>query len=112
MLITSIDKLSTKKIGENSYACILNHEDVEGMTIGITKLYPGEEIPLNTHKTTEVFLILSGHAKLYESGINSEMNEGDIVIIPADTEHLVKNIGGEILQMIFIMPPMNTSKDL
>ena len=105
MVIIDINNLSIKRIGTKSCAWLLNPDDIAGMNIGITKLYPGEEIPLNTHKKPEVFFIQSGIANLYVSEKNYKVKKRDIIIIPNETKHSIRNIGSEILEMIFIMPP-------
>lgn len=104
MAITNINNLSIKRISNKSCAWLLNPDDIAGMNIGITKLYPGEEIPLNMHKKPEVFFIQSGIGNLYVSEKNHKVKKEDIIIIPIKTKHSIRNIGSEILEMIFIMP--------
>lgn len=70
----------------------------EKMQLVVMNLAPGEDIPFETHPDIDQFIrVEAGEASVEVEGENFRLNEDDVIIIPAGSEHHVKNVGeGEL----------------
>lgn len=78
----------------------------KNMQLVVMSLEVGEEIGLETHPEHDQFIrIDAGSAKAILNGEESELSDGDCVIIPAGVEHNVINSGSEKLKLYTIYSP-------
>ena len=74
----------------------------------VMSLNKGEEIPLEIHPTVDQFFrIESGTVKIIMNGEENTLTEGMVAIVPAGTEHVVKNIGEGPLKLYTLYSPPN-----
>jgi quercetin dioxygenase-like cupin family protein len=62
------------------------------MLNGITTLDPGAAVPLHTHNCEESVIVLSGHARAYIDGVETDLEARDTTWIPAEVPHFFRNI--------------------
>ena len=75
----------------------------EGVSVGYGKIPVGEYLPLHTHEPQEIYFITRGTGLLTKDDTNlKEISEGDIVYIPCNKQHGLKNTGGIDLEYLFI----------
>ena len=75
----------------------------EGVSVGYGKIPVGEYLPLHTHEPQEIYFITRGTGLLSQDDKNlKEISEGDIVYIPCNKQHGLKNTGGIDLEYLFI----------
>ena len=75
----------------------------EGVSVGYGKIPVGEYLPLHTHEPQEIYFITRGNGLLTQDDTNlKEISEGDIVYIPCNKQHGLKNTGGIDLEYLFI----------
>ena len=75
----------------------------EGVSVGYGKIPVGEYLPLHTHEPQEIYFITRGTGLLTQDDSNlKEISEGDIVYIPCNKQHGLKNTGNIDLEYLFI----------
>ena len=75
----------------------------EGVSVGYGKIPVGEYLPLHTHEPQEIYFITRGTGLLSQDDNNlKKISEGDIVYIPYNKQHGLKNTGGIDLEYLFI----------
>ena len=62
------------------------------MLNGITTLDPGAAVPLHTHNCEESVIVLSGRARAYIDGVETDLEARDTTWIPAEVPHFFRNI--------------------
>ena len=73
------------------------------MQLVLMSLKAGEDIPLETHEGIEQFIrVESGEAYVKIGNEEFNLADGDVVIIPENTEHYVKNSGDDELKLYTI----------
>jgi uncharacterized RmlC-like cupin family protein len=72
--------LVTAKVGSRS------------MLNGITTLDPGAAVPLHTHNCEESVVVLSGQARAYIDGVETDLVARDATRIPAEVPHFFRNM--------------------
>ncbi len=78
----------------------------EHMQLVLMSLLPGEEIGLETHPDNDQFFRFeSGEGKVVINDSEYTVGDGDVVIIPAGSEHNVINTGSDSLKMYTIYSP-------
>ena len=71
---------------------------VEGMTVLVEEIAPGDRIPLHEHTIDEVFFIDSGNGELTLGEDVQQVSEGAIAFIPAGVVHGLRNVGQDALR--------------
>jgi mannose-6-phosphate isomerase-like protein (cupin superfamily) len=69
------------------------------------RLAPREEIGLERHQVDQVFLLADGEALVELDGQPVDLKEGELLVVPAGTEHNVTNSGHEDLELLTIYAP-------
>lgn len=65
----------------------------EHLQLVVMSLKVGEDIPQETHQKIDQFIrVESGNALVITDGKEFNLNDDDIIIIPAGTKHYVKNV--------------------
>ncbi|MFC1710767.1 cupin domain-containing protein [Nanoarchaeota archaeon] len=77
------------------------------MQLVVMSLKPGEEIPAEVHENIDQFFrIEEGEAYIKVDGEEYNLKEDEIIIIPAGTEHYVKNTSEDkVLKVYTIYTP-------
>ncbi|MCE5251384.1 cupin domain-containing protein [bacterium] len=79
------------------------------MSVSYIELQPGQEVKPHTHNRTEVYLFLTGRAKVMTGHEVREIATGDVAIAPNGTPHAIKVIGNEPLRFYaFNSPPASS----
>lgn len=69
-------------------------------------LFVGEDIGEEVHPTTDQMLfIVDGEAEAILNGEVRELDEHDVVFVPAGTTHNIKNVGDEELKLFTVYAP-------
>jgi len=63
---------------------------------------PGQGPALHLHPYTETWVVLSGRAVLTADGHDTEVGQGDIGVVAAETPHKFRNVGPGPLRMMCI----------
>ena len=72
----------------------------------------GDRIPRHWHDVDEVVLYEQGHARVYLDGLETEVEGGATVFIPAGAIHGTVNIGHEPVQIRAVYPSTVVRMDL
>lgn len=76
------------------------------MQLVVMSLKTGEDIPLETHHDIDQFIrVEKGKALVKVDGKEFKLEDDDIIIIPAGSEHYVKNTGNDDLKLYSIYTP-------
>jgi mannose-6-phosphate isomerase-like protein (cupin superfamily) len=68
-------------------------------------IHPGDEIGDEIHNLDQFFRIESGNGKIVLDGKETEVSDGDVIIVPSGTKHNVINVGKENLKLYTIYSP-------
>jgi quercetin dioxygenase-like cupin family protein len=61
---------------------------------------PGEGPPLHVHPYVEVIFVIEGEAKVTLGDSHQVAKTGDVVVIPAHTQHKFLNTGATVLKQV------------
>jgi quercetin dioxygenase-like cupin family protein len=87
-----IRKLITKYIGANNFVMRLFEIEPEGNT------------PLHTHPWEHEVFILEGEGAVFNGVESSPFKTNDVVFIPPDERHQLKNTGKTLLKFLCLIP--------
>jgi quercetin dioxygenase-like cupin family protein len=78
----------------------------EGPNFALRKfsMLPGGGMPLHTNTVEHEQYVLRGHARIGIDGEVYEVNQGNVVFIPAGVPHFYENIGDEPFEFLCIIP--------
>jgi len=69
------------------------------------KIKPGGEVGLHAHQEDHHVYVLQGTALFFDDQENQyEVKEGDVIYIPPNESHKIKNNGSETFKFICIIP--------
>ncbi|MBX2866676.1 cupin domain-containing protein [Candidatus Kaiserbacteria bacterium] len=72
----------------------------------IMTLQPGEDIGLETHEEHDQFIrVEAGTGEAVLNGVSHPVADGFAIVIPAGTEHNVKNTGSDVLRLYTLYTP-------
>ena len=93
-----------------NFRTVLNtngHTQVVAMT-----LQPGEDIGAEVHEhNDQVLLFTEGTARALVAGETRDVAAGDLVVVPAGTEHNFTNTGAGLLRLLTIYAPPDHAPD-
>ncbi|GIK77170.1 MAG: cupin domain-containing protein [Acidobacteria bacterium] len=76
------------------------------MTVTWIEVPPGAEQELHSHEEAEqVYVVVSGAARLSAAGDGEDLGPGDLALIPPASDHLVANRGDELLALVSVQSP-------
>lgn len=79
--------------------------DSHGISTGFLQIDPGHELPLHHHEEQEIYLITTGQATLLEwDGQSRSLQQGDVVYIPGNAWHGIRNTGQGTLAFTWVFP--------
>ncbi len=74
----------------------------------LMSLKPGDDIPMKVHHGIDQFFrVEQGKALVQINGKKFILNEEDVIIVPAESQHYVKNLSKKELKMYTIYSPPN-----
>jgi mannose-6-phosphate isomerase-like protein (cupin superfamily) len=80
---------------------LLAREETECSEVIVEDYPAGVSFPLNRHEEMEqIYYIISGRGKFTNGTEQREVSEGDIVLIPRNTDHGIANVGREPLRYL------------
>lgn len=68
-------------------------------------LQPGEDIGVEVHTVDQFFRIESGTGEIVLNGETTAIKDGSAIVVPAGTEHNLKNTGSEVMHLYTIYTP-------
>lgn len=93
--------LERETLKNNNYRKVLHTG--KKMQLVLMSLNPGDDIPMEVHKTRDQFIrVESGKARVIINGRKHNLKDGDAVIVPAGSKHLVINSGASKLKLYTI----------
>ena len=100
MPIRTIAEMKANKAGENillprSASCSPN--DMTEVSLGYSEVPPGGTIRAHTHNRLEVYIVVSGQARMMAGDDIREVSAGDVLIAPSGAAHAVRVIGDQPL---------------
>jgi mannose-6-phosphate isomerase-like protein (cupin superfamily) len=98
--IGDVDQLSEDNSDFRRVLFTGSHSQVVAMRLG-----PGEEIGLERHTVDQIFLLVEGEAVIELDGRRFDLEENELLLVPAGTEHTVTNTGEEDLALLTIYAP-------
>lgn len=76
---------------------------IEGVTVGMARIAPGDENPLHIHDNcAEIMLLLAGSIEHVVGVDVVHLDAGDVLIVPAGMPHQARNVGGETAEMVVV----------
>jgi quercetin dioxygenase-like cupin family protein len=75
----------------------------EGLTLGIARLAPGEELRRHRHAHAEVYLVSTGAGVVTVDGERRDVGPGSAVFIPGNAEHSCANTGAAELRFAYVL---------
>ena len=79
----------------------------EQSTIHENIVNPGAVVPWHTHSCEEILVILEGLARCHTNDGAIDYEPGDVVIMPANEEHTIENIGEAPVRQLCFFPSAN-----
>lgn len=83
----------------------------ERIQIVLMTLYPGEDVPLETHSGSQFIRVERGRAHIMIGAEAYDLSDGMIAVVPAHTVHYFKNSGDDLLQLYTIYSPPEHDED-
>ena len=81
------------------------------MQLVVMNILVGQDIGMEVHNIDQFIRIEKGNAKSILNSIERELMDGDVIIIPAGTEHNIVNTGNEDLKLYTVYATPNHKKD-
>ena len=75
-----------------------------GLSIGFCEIDQGGDLTLHYHSPAELYIVTNGVGVLDKSGENEEIKKGDVVYIPSNAKHSLKNFEKDTLAFYWIFP--------
>jgi HTH-type transcriptional repressor of puuD len=85
---------------------------ISSVTTGITRIPPGQGIPLHTHNVEETVLVLTGNAIVTIEGSEMAATAGDATWVPAQVPHRFANAGDELLEIYWVYAGLNVTRTI
>ena len=79
-------------------------EFVDGVSVIVKQIAPGERIPLHTHSIEEVIFVDSGEAEVTLGNERHPVGAGAIVFVPARTPHGTRAVGDAKVAIRAVFP--------
>ncbi len=86
-------------------------QGAKGLTVTISKLDPGAEVPLHTHRIEEAIVVQDGRGIFHLGGENVTVEADATVLVPPETIHGFHNPGPGILTVLAAFPVVDPLTD-
>jgi mannose-6-phosphate isomerase-like protein (cupin superfamily) len=102
--------MTTEAASSDSFRTVL-HTGEHTLVVAMT-LQPGEDIGAEVHPDNDqVLLFTHGTARADVAGETREVTAGDLVVVPAGTEHNFTNTGDGLLRLLTVYGPPDHAPD-
>ena len=93
---------------------LLQQGDVHGDRLAITwvDVLPGSSQKLHSHAPEQVYVIIKGKGRMQVGSEEQDVTEGDLIYIPSNVAHAIKNTSNEMLSYISASTPAFDIKEL
>lgn len=75
-----------------------------GISMGTLELPPGSSLDAHHHAPLEVYFVTDGSGTLLIGDDQRAVCAGDVVYIPGNHVHGIKNTGDELLKLVWVFP--------
>ncbi len=79
------------------------------VTVNLVRFSDGARTRLHTHTADQILYITEGHGIVAAEGVENEVGAGDIVHVPAGTEHWHGAAAARDMAHLSILPPCDTT---
>ena len=102
----SLKWLSSKKYCQLKWKLLIDStfRMTSEISVGILKIKPNDSLALHYHSPKELYIIKKGKGLLLKPDKNESLKTGDIVFIPKNAVHGIKNTGKTSLLLYWIFP--------
>ena len=76
----------------------------EGISMGTLEIPPGAALDAHHHSPLEVYYLISGEGLLLCGDTVKHVRAGDVIYIPANQVHGIKNISDHTLALVWMFP--------
>jgi len=66
-------------------------------------------VPWHTHPVEEILILLEGEGECQTEQSTERYRPGDVIIVPAQTWHTIKRVGGVPLRQLCVFPSANVA---
>lgn len=93
---------------------LLQQGDIHGDQLAITwvDVLPGSSQKLHSHAPEQVYVIIKGKGNMQVGSEDQDVTEGDLIYIPSNITHSIKNTSNEMLSYISTSTPAFDIKEL
>jgi len=114
MPIMKITDFKERMTGENILlSAAPDGSDALGeMSVHYVEMEPGKEVTPHIHDRHEVYVFLTGRAKVMTGDEIEEVTTGDVAVAPIGTPHAIKVIGNEPLRFYAFNAPPASSRPM
>lgn len=88
----------------NTSWAIVTDRDVNGLTVIIEDIAPGDRIPLHTHPSEEALIVASGAPRVRVGRDQHVVGPGAVMLVPAGTPHGARNETDEVVRVHAVFP--------
>jgi HTH-type transcriptional repressor of puuD len=85
---------------------------ISSVTTGMTRIPPGQGIPLHTHNVEETVLVLTGSAIVTIAESEMEASAGDATWVPAAVPHCFVNSGNDMLEIYWVYAGLHVTRTI
>ena len=71
------------------------HGDAKGLALAQVELTPGGQVFPHYHEVEEAAFVLEGSAVMTIDGVETNVQAGDAILVPARTVHTLKNLSAD-----------------
>lgn len=82
------------------------------LTVTWVDVEPGAHQKLHSHDPEQVYLVVRGEARMTVDDEEREVRAGDLIHVPSNAEHAIKNTGDGILEYISAATPAFDMSDV
>jgi mannose-6-phosphate isomerase-like protein (cupin superfamily) len=76
---------------------------IEGVTVGMARIEPGEQNPLHIHDNcAEIMLLIAGSIEHVVGVDVVQLGAGDVLVVPAGMPHHARNVGDVTAEMVVV----------
>lgn len=79
-------------------------DGAENFCMRVFEISPGGNTPMHRHDWEHEMFIHSGEGEIYINGRWGPLRSGDVVFVPGNEEHQIKNSGGDLLTLVCLVP--------
>ncbi|MCK4858410.1 MAG: cupin domain-containing protein [candidate division Zixibacteria bacterium] len=93
-----------KAKGVSLRVAIAEEDGAQDLTMRIYEVDPGGYTPLHSHPWEHALFVVRGSGKILDGKNERRFERNDVLFIPADEKHQIKNNGEENLVVVSVIP--------